>query len=1015
MKKSFIAVLAKITILFLVFAVGIPAAHAKLSERQRHAVTKDGKQVYFAIMQQAATIQQLRAQQPLRGEKIDFKSLAARQIKASLINEHRLKIAAAGIKPKNVLYHYTNALNGFAALMTAAQANDLARQPGVASVQLDQMRYKHTENSPTFMKLTVRRGPWDQGIKGEDVIVGVIDTGIWPEHPSFADDGTYAPLPIDLDDSERSPCDFGNIDHNPDDVPFECNNKLIGARQFLDAYIAVIGLLDEEFDSARDDDGHGTHTASTSAGNADVDASIFGIPRGKVSGIAPRARVIAYKGLGLQGGFGSDLAAAIDQAVADGVDVINYSIGGGASLIGADDIAYLFAAQAGVFVATSAGNSGPDPETIGGPASVPWVTTIGASSQNRTFISDITLNGPGKPPKKLWGGSVTPGINNFNLVDAEGIADITGDTSGTCSNPFPAATFQEDDCVVCNMTDSGRNRTGRATNVAAAGGGAVLYHNSAVMNNTPSDNNPLPTVHVLNEVGNPLKAYLSDHPGQVTISFTQSVARKSPRDRRVVPNMMAYFSSRGPDPVAMDIIKPDVTAPGLLILAGASPIHLNTAAQDQLFQAIQGTSMSGPHAAGALALIKQAHPDWSPAMAKSALMTTARQNIIKDDGETKADPFDMGAGHIKPGGRVVAGSAYQPGLTYDAGYLEYLGFLCDAAPQVFADPEGFCASLEEAGIPTQAINLNLPSIGISELPGSQTIQRTVTSVAENPGTIVYRAIVDAPKGYRVEVTPRKLRLDQGESKTYRVTITNKRAVIGEWAFGSLKWVAVKGSKKKYKVYSPIAVRASLFNAPAEVLGQGVDGSADFDIAFGYSGDYAAAAHGLNPATTTVDNVPQDPDQAFDPDDGFSNLHEVTLSGAAHFRVAIPPEATEPDADLDVYVFDPTGALVAQSTKGATDELVTIEQPMDGTWQVFVHGWSTPGGDSDYTMYSWVVSATPGGNLVIDYAPTSAILGAKEAIGVSWMGAIDNWYIGAVSHNRDSELIGLTLINVDNRP
>ncbi|MCK5486801.1 MAG: protease inhibitor I9 family protein, partial [Desulfobacterales bacterium] len=287
MKKSFIAVLAKITILFLVFAVGIPAAHAKLSERQRHAVTKDGKQVYFAIMQQAATIQQLRAQQPLRGEKIDFKSLAARQIKASLINEHRLKIAAAGIKPKNVLYHYTNALNGFAALMTAAQANDLARQPGVASVQLDQMRYKHTENSPTFMKLTVRRGPWDQGIKGEDVIVGVIDTGIWPEHPSFADDGSFPDAPV-LDDS-RPNCEFGNTAQNPDDAPFTCNNKLIGARQMLDTYRAVIGAAPDEYDSARDDDGHGTHTASTAAGNSGVEATIYGIPRGTISGIAPRA------------------------------------------------------------------------------------------------------------------------------------------------------------------------------------------------------------------------------------------------------------------------------------------------------------------------------------------------------------------------------------------------------------------------------------------------------------------------------------------------------------------------------------------------------------------------------------------------------------------------------------------------------------------------------------------------------------------------------------------------------
>src|SRR5262249_50725024 len=148
---------------------------------------------------------------------------------------------------------------------------------------------------------------------------------------------SYGPPPIVLDNSSN-PCNFGNTAHNPNDVAFTCNNKLIGAREFLDTYRAVIGFDADEFDSARDDNGHGTHTASTAAGNGGVQASIFGVPRGTISGIAPRARVVSYKGLGKLGGFTSDLAAAIDQAVADGVDVINYSVGGGASLTGADDI-----------------------------------------------------------------------------------------------------------------------------------------------------------------------------------------------------------------------------------------------------------------------------------------------------------------------------------------------------------------------------------------------------------------------------------------------------------------------------------------------------------------------------------------------------------------------------------------------------------------------------------------------------------------------------------------------------
>jgi len=355
----------------------------------------------------------LRPTKPKKGKKFNPKSAHVKKYRNFLKAKHDATLKAVGIKTKEKLYSYTVALNGFAAPLSPAQANSLLKQPNVVLVRPDTIRYKTTDNSPTFLGLTDPAGPWDRGYNGEDVIIGVIDTGIWPEHPSFSDDGSYSTL-----STPSISCEFGNSAHNPDDAPFTCNNKLIGARQMLSTYRFYIGADPDEFDSARDDDGHGTHTASTAGGNADVDASIFGIPRGPVSGIAPRARIIAYKGLGKLGGFGSDLAAAIDQAVADGVDVINYSVGGDASLDGADDIAFLFAANAGVFVATSSGNSGPHPGTIGGPASVPWLTSVGASTQDRGFISEITLNGPSEPPTGLWGGTVTVGIENYYLADA---------------------------------------------------------------------------------------------------------------------------------------------------------------------------------------------------------------------------------------------------------------------------------------------------------------------------------------------------------------------------------------------------------------------------------------------------------------------------------------------------------------------------------------------------------------------------------------------------------------------
>jgi hypothetical protein len=503
-----------------------------------------------------------------------------------------------------------------------------------------------------------------------------------------------------------------------------------------------------------------------------------------------------------------------------------------------------------------------------------------------------------------------------------------------------------------------------------------------------------------------IKAYAATANPTATIIGNQIGAWKP------VPSM-TDFSSRGPNVVALDIIKPDITAPGIHILAGNSPTPDPGSVPGDLFQAIAGTSMSSPHIAGYFALVAQEHPDWSAAVAKSALMTTALQNVKDNDRVTLAGPFARGAGHVNVGEPSQAGSAFQPGLAYDAGFFEYLGFLCDADPSIFANPAATCASLASSGVPTEAINLNLPSIGISQLAGSQTIRRTVTSVAATPGKRTYNVSVSAPAGYSVTVNPSTFSLLPGESLTYEVTITNVSAPIGEWRFGSLTWVG-----GPYKVYSPIAVRAAKFDAPAEITGSGESGSASFDVKFGYTGAYAATAHGLQPATLTVDNVLQDPNQTFSPSDvaaGGANAHTFSLAGAMFFRVAIPPEATEANADLDVFVFNPAGQLVATSALAGTDEEVSIANPADGTWTVFVHGWQAPGGDSDYTMYSWVLSATPGGNLAIDSAPGAATIGTVGTINLSWTGATaGQWHLGAVGHHDGASLMGTTLVEVDNR-
>ena len=940
----------------------------------------------------------LTATKPAQGKKVTRGSAAVRDYQAFLRIQHDRSLRQGGVAVAKKLHDYSFALNGYAALLTPSQVDRIKVQKGVVRVLEDQMRHAQTDSTPGFLQLNARGGPYARGIDGEDVVVGVIDTGIWPEHPSFADDGSYGPSPV-----PAIPCEFGNTAHNANDAPFTCNNKLLGARQMLETYRAVLGAEPEEFDSARDDAGHGTHTASTAAGNSKVLASIFGQPVARIAGIAPRARVVAYKALGELGGFTSDLAAAIDRAVADGVDVINYSIGGGAGLPAADELAFLFAADAGVFVATSAGNDGPAPETVGNPATMPWVTAVGASTQRRFWEGIVTLgNG-----KRYRGASITRNLGSRPLVDAASAG------SELCEPGKLDASKVTGKIVLCLRGVVGRLEKSKA--VFEAGGVGMVMYNADDVDNLFTDNHWVPSVHVDNTPGKAIKAYIAASANPTArISVRTDSGRPRKTSWRSAPSM-TIFSSRGPNAVAPDIIKPDVTAPGLQIVAGNSPFPDADSPPGELFQAIAGTSMSSPHVAGIYALLKQAHPDWSAAAAKSALMTTAYQNVRDNDRVHRADPFDFGAGHVRPGGRWGKGSISQPGLVYDAGLFEYAAFTCGMDWEVFT--QASCDFLDGLGVPSAAVDLNLPSIGISEVAGSQTITRTVTSVATSNSRVTYRASVSAPRGYKVKVSPSRITLRRGQSATFTVTVTNVSAPVDAWRFGSLTWVS-----DDYRVRSPIAVKGALFDAPEEVAGTGTTGNLSFPVKFGYTGPYTAAAHGLVKATLTQANVKQDPDQTFAPGDvatGGANLHQFTLSGAAHFRMAMPPEATEANADLDIYIVGPNGEEFS-STAGGTDELIDISNPADGTWKVYVHGWSAPGGDSDYDMWTWAVPATAGGgSLTIVSAPSAATNATVGTVEVGWSGitagTTGDWYLGAVSHTGASGVMGLTLVNVDNRP
>ncbi len=909
----------------------------------------------------------------------------ADKARAKKDKKHDEVLADSGASASDLVNSYTNAVDGFSALVSYKEAQSIANRDDVLAVYPDELRQTTTDSSPEFLGLTDSAGAWQTGYDGEGVVIGVIDTGIWPEHASFADDGSYPTPPITVGE-----CDFGNTAHNPLDAPFTCNNKLIGARQMLGTYRALIGAEPFEYDSARDDNGHGTHTASTSGGNAGVQSEIFGVDRGIVSGIAPRAHIVMYKGLGTLGGFGSDLAAAIDQAVLDGVDVINYSIGSGSFAIGPDDVAFLFAADAGVFVATSAGNDGPGAATLGSPSSVPWVTTVGGSTQARTFQGTAVL-GDGS---EYFGASITAGAGPATLIDS---ADAG---SELCVPGDLDPLLVDGNIVLCKR--GAIARVAKSEAVAIAGGLGMILYNANDGQSEVTDNHWVPSVHINNTDGLAVKAYIASEGDAATAEIIGGVYTPAQG------SVMASFSSRGPNRLSGDIIKPDVTAPGVNILAGNTPTPEPGSVPGEYFQAISGTSMSSPHVAGVFALIKQAHPDWSQAMAKSALMTTSRQDVTKEDATTAADPFDMGAGHIAPGERVHKGSAFQPGLVYDAGLFEYAAFTCGADLGVFSP--GTCEFLDAVGVPMDPSDLNIPSIGIAEVAGSQTITRTVTSVA--PGKRTFRASIDAPAGFEVTVSPSSFKLKRGQSLTYEVTVTNASAPLNSWRFGSLTWEEKTGN---YSVYSPVALKATLFDAPDTVTGSGTEGSTSFDVLFGYTGDYTAAPHGLSANAPINEVIGQDPDQVYPSGDdapgpaGGVNKTDFTVTASALVRWSL---FVPGDDDLDLFLQDSGGNIIAASTNGGTDEFIELVLPADDTYTMVVHGWSVPSAPLDYTLDYWDVPLASGGSLSIDSAPSSATLGDTGTIDISWTGLSGGVsYLGAVSHSDAGEILGFTTVEI----
>ncbi|CAN4105631.1 unnamed protein product [Withania somnifera] len=652
-----------------------------------------------------------------------------------------------------IIYSYRHVLNGFAARLSPDEVKMMEKKPGFVSARPQRVLKLHTTHSPSFLGLHQNVGLLNASNSGKGVIIGLLDTGINPKHPSFNDNG-MPPPPAKW----KGKCEFN----------FKgCNNKLIGARNFA-----------ETANSPLDVDGHGTHTSSTAAGNFVDGANLLGNANGTAVGIAPRAHLAMYKVCGYDDCQEVYILAGYDAAIEDGVDVISISIGAEARPPYEEIIAIgaYSAIEKGIFVSCSAGNSGPSSATIENGS--PWILTVGASTTDRK-ISAVAV---------LGNGAEYEGESAFQTtkISRKLLPLING---GNCESL--ARTVVRGKIVLCETIGNlSRVEKGRA--VKNAGGVAMILRNENERGYTTfPDLHVLPATHVSYIDGLKIIKYIKSTTTPVaTISFkgTRFGDKHAPE--------VAYFSSRGPYNISRGILKPDIIGPGVNILAAwyetpAGAIPSATSA----FNIISGTSMSCPHLAGVAALLKSSHPDWSPAAIKSAIMTTADlvnlgNTPIQDEKLNSADLFTIGSGHVNPS------KANEPGLVYDIQPQDYVPYLCglnytDQQVSTIVKRKVHCTSriAEE--------ELNYPSFSINLGSSSQMYTRTVTNVGEASST--YTVQVIGLEGVKLSIKPRILKFSALNQKlSYQVTF--KRSTSTNSSQGYITW-----SSTKYSVRSPISV------------------------------------------------------------------------------------------------------------------------------------------------------------------------------------------------------------------
>ncbi|CAI5458890.1 unnamed protein product [Closterium sp. Yama58-4] len=691
-----------------------------------------------------------------------------------LRSTHEETLADVGLSGSDLVYSYHYVANAFAARLTSEQVQLLKRHPGVHRVSRMRSLRPMMTHVPGYLQLP--RTTWaafgGARYAGDNMVIGFVDSGIWPQHPSFSGRGYSG---SQLLTGWRGVCNVTR-DFNG------CNNKIVGARYYMDGFLQEYGagaLAKGEYRSPRDAMGHGTFCAGVAAGNAGVKVNYATL--GSLSGVAPRARIAVYKVI--WGGMSSlaDVMAAVEDAVKDGVDVLSLAVGG------TDDnyfnsIFLLRAVQAGVLVVAPAGNNGPPPtptywRTLTNVA--PYILTVGASATDREWSATLTLgNGT-----VLFGLTQTGGDGvltaNLPLIDSEE-AHAKGASLWEARQCRPGKIDAEKvggGLVLCFIGGISPERKARTVQDAGARGMVLIPRNSNESVRSVSGNFPVISF------GYPKGVLIRDYimkTASPTATLSHLVLEQP---RKVRSPIMAYFSSSGPPyrpgypyralpTITNDVLKPDLVAPGLTILAAAA--YGNSPG----FSMQSGTSVSAACVAGIAAMVMQKHPDWTPAAVKSALMTTARVKDawgqpIQMSTWVDANPWVFGSGHVVPS-RVLS-----PGLVYDVGIEGYINFLAGLR---YGLTKGIFRPKQLD--PVKPYMLNQPNIVVARLNKTVQVTRRVTNVALRAAK--YTCTLEVPEGAQVKVVPSQFTIYPNQSVWYSVWITPTET-RARFFSGSITW------------------------------------------------------------------------------------------------------------------------------------------------------------------------------------------------------------------------------------